>query len=392
MRETTTSRKSLPCRKSLGLVELISLGVGGTIGSGIFVAPGIAAGISGPASLIAWLIVAVSASCVLLSLAGISKQFAKTGSFFGLFSSVFGERVALPVTLLYLVSSAFGVATIAAGIGRYLGYLGSGSLLSIEVGVIVLFCAINIIGISLSAVTENILTVLKTVPLVVIAVLLLPRMRGENFGLSTGLTTSSLIATVIIVYWPFTGFEISAIPVDETKDIAFIRRALLLVMAIVASIYLLLNIALIGSVGSTVLAASPAPVAEAAGLLFPFAGPVVAVIGIIAMISALNAYIIATSRVLWTLSSRYAFPVLSGISRTGTPAGALVISCGACAGLLFVSNKFDALASISVVTTLIPYIFFCLCSFVSVTSVRSRAVAVLGAVSTAAILILYCIV
>ena len=52
-------------RRSLGLVELVSLGVGGTIGSGIFVVPGVAAKLSGPGSLIAWVIVALSASCVL---------------------------------------------------------------------------------------------------------------------------------------------------------------------------------------------------------------------------------------------------------------------------------------------------------------------------------------
>ena len=40
-------------KKSLGLYELVSLGVGGTIGSGIFVVPGIAAGIAGPSSLFA---------------------------------------------------------------------------------------------------------------------------------------------------------------------------------------------------------------------------------------------------------------------------------------------------------------------------------------------------
>ena len=35
-------------RVSLGPFELVSLGLGGTIGSGIFVVPGIAAGIAGP--------------------------------------------------------------------------------------------------------------------------------------------------------------------------------------------------------------------------------------------------------------------------------------------------------------------------------------------------------
>lgn len=376
-------------RKSLGLFELVSLGVGGTIGSGIFVVPGIAAGLSGPASLIAWVIVAVSASCVLLSLAGISSRFKETGSFFGLFSSVFGERVALPVVLLYLASSAFGVATIAAGIGQYLGYLGFSSILYIEVAILALFCSINIIGISLSGMTENVLTVLKTVPLVIIALLLLPHVRAENFVLSSGISASSIIATVIIVYWPFTGFEISAIPVDETKDISLIRRSLLIVMIIVISIYLLLNVALIGSVGSGVLAASMAPVASAAGLLFTGAGSIVALIGIVAMLSALNAYIIATSRVLQNISARYSLPYLSGLGNRGTPVVSIMVSCGACAGLLLVTNRFDALASVSVITTLIPYIFFCLCSWITIATLRSRFIAGMGALSTAAILLLY---
>jgi len=378
-------------RKSLGLIELVSLGVGGTIGSGIFVVPGIAARILGPASLLAWIVVAVSASCVLLSLAGISSRFQETGGFFGLFSAVFGNRIALPVTALYLVSSAFGIATIAAGISQYLGYFGSGSNLSVQIGIIALFCAINIVGISLSAAAENVMTALKTLPLIIIALILIPHIRLENFAAGTGAAFSvpAFLATIIIVYWPFTGFEISAIPVDETRDIALVRRALLLVMAIVASVYLLLNIALIGSAGSALLAASPAPVAQAAGIISPLAGPVVAAIGIIAMLSALNAYIIATSRVLWNIAARYRLYGISAIGSRGTPARALVVSCGLSAMLLLISDRFDTLASVSVLTTLVPYIFFCLCSYVTISSARSRCIAALGTASTAAILILF---
>ena len=107
----------------------------------------------------------ISASCVLFSLAGVSSRFRETRSFFGLFSAIFGEHTAIPIILLYLVSAAFGVATIAAGIGQYLVFLGFQSVLPIEIAIIVLFCGINIIGISLSGKTENILTVLKTIPL-----------------------------------------------------------------------------------------------------------------------------------------------------------------------------------------------------------------------------------
>jgi len=52
--------------KTLGLPELVSLGVGGTIGSGIFVVPGLVAGNLGPHSFLAWIIVALSASCLIL--------------------------------------------------------------------------------------------------------------------------------------------------------------------------------------------------------------------------------------------------------------------------------------------------------------------------------------
>ena len=53
--------------KTLGLPELVSLGVGGTMGSGIFVVHGLAAGILGPFSLLAWFIVAVIGIIAMLS-------------------------------------------------------------------------------------------------------------------------------------------------------------------------------------------------------------------------------------------------------------------------------------------------------------------------------------
>jgi amino acid transporter len=87
-------------RRSLGLIELVSLGVGGTVGSGIFVVPGVAAKLSGPGSLFAWFIVAISASCVLLSLSSVAYRFTSTSGFYTLFESVFGNRLAVPLVLL----------------------------------------------------------------------------------------------------------------------------------------------------------------------------------------------------------------------------------------------------------------------------------------------------
>ena len=379
-------------KRSLGLFELVSLGVGGTIGSGIFVVPGVAAKLSGPWSLLAWLIVAISASCVLLSLAYVSFRFTSSNSFFSLFSSVFGIRVAVPLIILYLISSVFGISTIAAGIGQYLSYFGISNVLLIEIAIIGAFCWLNITGISLSGMTENILTTLKIIPLVIIAVLLIPSINVDNFVPQTPVTVTGFLATIIIVYWPFTGFEISAIPVDETRDPKLIRRSLILVMGIVVSLYLLLNVALIGSIGAEALAASPAPLATAAGILFESSGSFIAIIGIVAMLSAINAYIIGTSRILQSMSARFSVPKIRDINRQGTPVYALIAGCSISAALLLFSNHFAQLATISVITTLIPYIFFCLASWVLVTDTRARLVSAAGAISTAAILIIYFII
>jgi len=236
--------------------------------------------------------------------------------------------------------------------------------------------------------TENVLTTLKIVPLVAISLLLIPFIQPENFTPTMLLTALGLLATIIIVYWPFTGFEISAIPVEETRDPTLIRTSLLLVMGIVVCIYIVLNIALIGSVGAASLAASPAPIAMAAGIIFAQSGSLIAFIGIVAMLSALNAYIIGTSRVLHSLSVRLSIPKLGNLNGRGTPAYALIAGCFASAALLLLSNQFTALATISVITTLIPYIFFCCASWILVTDSKLRLVSTAGALSTAAILVI----
>ena len=108
-----------------------------------------AAKLSGPWSLFAWLIVAISASCVLISLAFVSFRFSTSNGFYSLFCSVFGARLAVTLIVLYLVSSVFGVSTIAAGIGQYLSYFGISNVLIIEIAIIGAFCWLNISGISL---------------------------------------------------------------------------------------------------------------------------------------------------------------------------------------------------------------------------------------------------
>ena len=110
------------------------------------------------------------------------------------------------------------------------------------------------------------------------------------------------------------------------------------------------------------------------------------------MLSAMNAYIVGTSRVIHTISARFSVPVTKDLTRAGTPAFALVLGCAASGLLLLFSNRFEALATISVITNLVPYIFFCMAAWILVAERKVRLIAATGMLSTAAILIIYFVV
>jgi amino acid transporter len=376
-------------RKSLGFVELVCLGVGGTIGSGIFVVPGIAADIAGNSSLLAWLFVALSACSVAFALGSIQARSAAGTPFTALFTTVFGRPLAALLVATYALSSAFGIATIAAGLGQYLAFFGLRHLLGLEILTIAVFLVLNLAGIALSGTTENVLSLVKLLGIATIIVVLIPFAHARLLLPAQIAPLPALLKVVIIVYWPFTGFEISAIPVAETKDPARISRALMLVMALVCVIYLGLNVALIGAIGAVELAASEAPVAYAVGRIFPRSGALVAMLGIVTMLSALNAYIVGASRAVQNGCETFHVARLAVLSKRGVPAVALCVTCFSATGLLLFSNHFDVLAAAAVLMTLLPYIAICWAAFVGATTRTTRLVSLSGGILTAAILALY---
>jgi amino acid transporter len=382
-------------RKSLGLFDLVSLGLGGTIGSGIFIVPGIAAGIAGSSSLIAWLFASLSASCVMYSLAKASSKYPSTGAFYLLFSKVFGKRISISLVFLYLVSSVFGISTIASGIGQYIfsfGFQDINLILIVEIFIIIVFCMINIKGLHLSTKTEIILTFAKISPLIILSVVLLPFLNESNFFPFYPASSFDFLKAIVIVYWSFTGFEIAALFSDEIKGgQKIVYRSLKIVIGITIFTYIFLNISLIGSVGSYVLANSPAPLATAYGLILKESNIVIGLIGIITMLSAINAYIVGTTRVLQNISYQLELPILKDLTSSGSPLAAIMtVAIITSILLLFLSNQFEELASISVITTLLPYFFVCLSAYkIFFDDYKTKIISSLGAFSVFAIFIVY---
>ena len=377
-------------RRSLGLFSLVSLGLGGTVGSGIFVVPGVAAGLLGPAALVVWLLVGLSAGAVAYALASAPEGNGDDLPLFLPVEQVFGSPAADLLMVVYVGSSLFGCATIGAGIGRYFLFFGVPAewILPAEIAAILLFLAVNLVGVGLSGAAEGLLTVAKIVPLIAIALLLLPLVRPEHLLEMPPVGLSAVVAAVLVVFWPYSGFEIGAIPVGEARVRTAIRVAVLIVAFATLVLYLVLNAALIGSLGVDTLAASPAPVAFAADRILTGGSSVVGVVGIIAMLSALNAYLLAGSRVLRAVAARRSLERVAALSDRGTPTVALLLCGIGSTALLLVSNRFDLLASLAVVLVLAPYLALSAAVWRTARSRNARFAGAAGALTTGLVLVL----
>lgn len=359
--------------------------MGGTIGSGIFVVPAVSAAMAGPSSLLAWALCAVSFGAVLACLMWLSRRYADTGAFYTLFTKAFSERTSGAIVACYIVSGVLGIATIAAAIGE-----------SVDVGlpapvfealIIIAFGALNLLGVALSAWVEDILTILKILPLLIVTVVLLPFVSEGNFIPFSPDGSLAFMGSAVVIYWCFTGFELSAIPSKPVQDPdRTVPLSLLYVFVIVTAIYLSINFALIGSVGTEGLASSASPIAFAMDNFFPGWGIVVVVIAVVSMLSALNAYLLGTSLVLESFAGKYV-PAFARESRWHVPVLAVLACTAVTAALLLVMDRFVFLASASVVCSLIPYIFLCVAAFRLIDSNWIKAVAVVGIVSTAIVLV-----
>jgi amino acid transporter len=372
--------------KPLGIVDLVGLGVGGTIGSGIFVVPAVAAGIAGPQAIYAWVLCAISFGSVLACLTLLSRKYAVTGAFYTIFERSYDERLSAFIILAYIVSGILGVATIAAAIGESVTIPGVDTRL-LEVALVVGFGLINLVGMALSAWIEDILTVLKILPLLIIPLILLPFVSPDNFlSGSTGSGGLSFLASAVVIYWCFTGFELSAIPSRAVRDPERnVPRSLVYVFLAVTVIYLALNFALIGSVGATDLASTSAPISYAVERFFPGTGIIITAVAVISMLSALNAYLLGTAIVMHDFSQKYnrAF----AFERKGVPIYAVILCTVLTAFLLLFTDYFVFLASASVIATLIPYLFLCYAAMKKIDKPWVKLIGAIGIISTLIVLV-----
>ncbi len=115
-----TSSQSTALEKTLGRRQLLSLGVGGIIGTGIFVMIGLAAhDLAGPAIMVSFVIAAVACIAVALCYAEFAAHVPKAGSVYAYAYATLGEFPAWAIGWNLLLSYGIAAASVAQGWSHY---------------------------------------------------------------------------------------------------------------------------------------------------------------------------------------------------------------------------------------------------------------------------------
>ncbi|MFA1547908.1 amino acid permease [Actinomadura chokoriensis] len=377
-----------PARRRLGLWMATALVVGNMIGSGVFLLPSSLAGY-GPISLIAWVFTAAGAILLALVFARLSRAYPRTGGPYAYARRAFGDFVGFQTAWGYWIAVWAGNAAIAVAFVGYLAHfwpqLGDDKVLAAAVGLaaIWLLTAVNAYGIRQGGAVQVATTVIKLVPLLLIAVGGLFFVKSANFGefnAGGGSAFSAVTAAAALTLWSFIGLESATVPAEDVENPQkTIPRATVAGTAVTALVYVLGTVAVLGLVPAAALATSTAPFADAADAAFGgWAADLVAVGAAISAFGALNGWILLQGQIPLAAARDGLFPrAFARTGRGGTPVVGLVVSSVLVTGLMLMNynaslvDQFTFIILLATLTTVIPYAYASLAELVLLATDRA---------------------
>ena len=378
--------------QTIGIWMTTAIVVGTIIGSGIFMLPVSLAPLGRNVS-IAWLISGAGVLCIAFAMARLSRL---SGD--GIQANVereFGPTVAFLVAWAFWVSNWTAQASVAVAAASALSFAGAqfSGQHGILVGAIVwlvLLTAVNAIGVRAAGGLSLVTVAIKLLP--ILAVIWLFAERGASGGsfetfAPLPISFANVAAATALTFFAFTGFECATTPVGKVRDPGrTIPRALIGGTAFVVALYLVAGTAIQMLLPAEVVAASPAPFADALVSRWGQGAATFAALTIaVAAIGCLNGLILATGELGYGMALRGDLPAVMTRTRgLNTPVVAQLVGTGLSI-LLLLANSSRATASLftfiillSTATVVIVYLTAALAAWKLSLAVGARAVIATG--------------
>ena len=353
--------------RSLTLTHAVLYGLGVTIGAGIYVLVGIAAGRSGMHTPLAFLAAAIAMAFSAASFAELGTRMPVSASEAAYVKAAFRrEWLSLGVGLLVVVTAMVSAATISVGSAGYVSIFIPVPLPWIISGLVFAMGIVACLATVHSVTFAGIMTLIEAGGLVLIVaaglghgpdvVTRLPEML-PSFGDPTAWI--GMAGTALIAVFAFIGFEHLVNVAEELKEPSrTLPRALFLTLGLTALLYALVVWIAVIAVPPQELARSSAPLALVFERLTGMPLVSMSAIAIVATLNGLIVHMIMIARVIYGLADQGNLPrgLTKLNSATHTPILATVI--GACAILVLALAV--PLAGLADLTARLTLVVFCL--------------------------------
>ncbi len=367
--------------KQLTLFDTTIIMVSFVIGMGIFRTPAnVANAVSSPAIFFgAWIAGGIVALCGALTYAEIGSRMPVTGGYYKVFSYAYHPSIAFAINCIILVSNAASLAAVALVGGEYItGILIplSNNLdwrlvpsnashlqtvqIAIAVSAIVIFYSVNLLGLKMSARTQNVLTVIK---ITMVVLLISPLFFADGASLpaviashiSNPAFTEYLKAFgigLVAVSFTYGGYQQTINFGEEVHDAKkTVPRAIFLGIIIIIILYLLINYAYVKVIGFDELKTAKNIAAIMASRVFGVnAERILSVLLFLSVMGYVNVLLMSNPRVMAAMSDDKILPPAFGKRhiRTEVLTTSLNVFAAMCVLIVFWAKEFDNILSFTI--------------------------------------------
>ncbi|MFB6254901.1 MAG: APC family permease [Halobacteriaceae archaeon] len=341
--------------RDLGLIDAVMVGMGAMIGAGIFVLTGLAADIAGSNAIFVFILNGIVTGFTALSYGELVAAIPESGGGYAFVKEVFSDLISFIMGWMLWFAYIIAGAVYAIGFGsnfleffeiygihlpkviRVFGISFPGGSVFLGLLIVVIFVSLNALSTSASGGAETIVTLIK------IGVLLLFAGFG-SFAVTIDRFTpffathpvTSLLPAMGLTFVAFEGYDLITTVTEEIRNpTENVPKAIFYSLVGTVIIYILVVFVGIGTIGAATLAkAGETAIARAAQSFMPTipiigsGAAIIAFGAVFSTMSALNAVILASSRVAFAMGREDQLPGNVGQvhAKYGTPFRAVIVS------------------------------------------------------------------
>jgi APA family basic amino acid/polyamine antiporter len=359
-------------KKELTSFDLTSIVVGSIVGADIYIASALTAGLLGPAAILVWAVAGICATIIALVFAYCSYYVPRVGGPFAYVSEAFDDFYGFLTGWSIWIAEILSLPVFAIAFVQYLQYFVSLEFYQqIIIKGLFLFTLtyVNIRGVKAAGRVNDILTIVKLAPLLLIILLGIgfltvhPQTLSSNYLPFAPLGFGNFGVALVLIFWAYVGFEMGTLPASEVRNPRkTIPKAIITGMIIVTIFYLLTNFVVYGLLNWTILETTKVPLVLTGITLLGTAGAVIMVIGALFSVSGSDeSGTLGTARLSYAMSIDGLFPKLFSKEhpKFRTPYMALLVQ-GIIAFSLSIFSGLSDLISFSVFNLAFAFLLTCL--------------------------------